>query len=286
MSFWDMFRRRRYHELLRLLGEHRVDLRDARQAQQGVKHSFSSEDEYICTLLFGAKIEEVITEGEKSEHFESEIRIIAPESYNNRFIALLYVPLDCQTEIETDDKAMIYFKAAPTWGEGIPSWDGAHWWLRFIEPLAELPPGVMMVSLQRPMTNDPSKRCKFEPQTIFWPRDLPLSQQIPAIMETEGVECIVDRVARHSVFPYIFKAGEKLTELDPITKQILLSVRDISKFSTESLEDIYSNLLDLASVTTASIGLNKSQMEAIQQARKAPGGFVIAHGGPGTGKTQ
>ena len=166
------------------------------------------------------------------------------------------------------------------------SWEEAHWWSRFIEPLAELPPGVMIVSLQKPMPNDSTKRSKYEPQTISWGRDLPLSKQIPSIMETEGVECKVDTVARHSVFPYIFKAREKLTALDPITKRILLSVRDISKFPTESLRDIYSTLLDPACVATASQGLNKSQMEAIQQVRKAPGGFVIAHGGPGTGKTQ
>ena len=155
-----------------------------------------------------------------------------------------------------------------------------------MEPFGGLPPGVMLVSLQKPTPNDISKRSTYKPQTIPWPKDLGSQEQIQSIMKEKGVECKVDTVARHSIFPYIFKACEKLHQLDPITRWILVDLRGTSESPRVLRQDIYSTILDSACATTASEGLNESQMQAIQEARKAPGGFVIAHGGPGTGKTQ
>ncbi|KAK4937961.1 hypothetical protein LTR10_021526 [Elasticomyces elasticus] len=49
--------------------------------------------------------------------------------------------------------------------------------------------------------------------------------------------------------------------------------------------DIYANVQDCAKEPEAEMDLNESQKEAIVNGRKAPGGFVLCHGGPGTGKT-
>lgn len=124
-----MFRQKRYYHVIQNLTEHKYNLSDLRQAQQGVKHSFVDLEQYICILSFGAKIEEAITERGQTEHFESHIRILTPKSPDeNRFTALLFVPSDCRAGIETDGKAMICFKVAQCLRgeEDKLDWEKAH----------------------------------------------------------------------------------------------------------------------------------------------------------------
>ncbi|KAI1627539.1 P-loop containing nucleoside triphosphate hydrolase protein [Exophiala viscosa] len=72
--------------------------------------------------------------------------------------------------------------------------------------------------------------------------------------------------------------------LDGMDKAVLdlLLARHPSNIETF---DIYAKVRDCAQNPETEMNLNDSQKEAVVNGRKAPGGFVLCHGGPGTGKT-
>jgi hypothetical protein len=58
-----------------------------------------------------------------------------------------------------------------------------------------------------------------------------------------------------------------------------------NKLGSIQKKDIYGSLVNKDLAAEHSMNLNDSQKSAIRMARSAPAGFVVCHGGPGTGKT-
>ncbi|KIW57473.1 hypothetical protein PV05_06021 [Exophiala xenobiotica] len=59
----------------------------------------------------------------------------------------------------------------------------------------------------------------------------------------------------------------------------------VGNFTSLKVFNIYATLANKSLASETYMELNDSQTEAIHMGKKAPGGFVVCHGGPGTGKT-
>ena len=301
MSIWQHFTCGAYRQVVSAitdkkriglsdLGRNNFDYFDDSDDSDDVKAKvvFSSFDEYRCTLGLGAKIEEAVSDKGQTKSFVTYIRVLKPEPGDILLTALLKVPKDDVDKIEIADRGRINFadddSSTPLRHCG--RWLDASWGLRFIASSYNLPPGFMTVSLQKPTKEEADGRRISEPQTISWPEGLSSTKRVAHILKEKGTGCKVVTLPRHSVFPYVFQAFQQLDKLDLGIQKILVGSRKRSERSGIYLRDVYSPLLDKTQVAQANMDLNESQMEAIRQARKAPEGFVIAHGGPGTGKTQ
>ncbi|KAK8054863.1 hypothetical protein PG993_000090 [Apiospora rasikravindrae] len=102
------------------------------------------------------------------------------------------------------------------------------------------------------------------------------------VLEQTGIPGYVDTVIRHGEFCYVFDAEQSLR-----TGGAHNSTGAFLSAPTNRVPnvDIYSRLGDKSLVESDFLQLNPSQREALSLTRSAPAGFVIAHGGPGTGKT-
>lgn len=292
MSAWEYFTRGDYAVAIQVLQTEEPDLSNQKQKSLEANYSFADLDEYICTLLFAAKVEEALSDRNKNHHFNSVIRILDLFPGENGFMGSLNTPKKYCSDIQTGDKAILHFRVEK-------QLDRTTWNLTFIEALPGLPPGFMTVTgrkfpekntdemrQQVLLDNDTDEETRYQPQAVSWPKHTPSSKKISHIAKTAGTKCTVDILSRQSIFPCVFQAGGVLHTLDSSIKQILIDPRGGIESDSISRLDIYSTLQNPECASPSKLCLNQSQRDVIEQARRAPGGFVIAHGGPGTGKTQ
>ncbi|KAK8097429.1 P-loop containing nucleoside triphosphate hydrolase protein [Apiospora sp. TS-2023a] len=287
------------------------------------KNTFSSVKQYLATIAMGAKIVQEITEYEQGFVFhDSTIRVLKQKDQG--LIAVVELPKSHRDEIKDRNAVTIspgdrgflcleYFTAGDATG-AVPTRVKVRFFMEFIEPLPSSAPGVLAAKLKprqkRPKKSesDQSKGMhEDKPDLKTFPkvRDLPdsltnksamafvmktLSKvQVPEslkgpdsimdyIMKQKGMKGLVDTVVRHSEFVYVY---EGMANIQPALKSYLaLGIK-----SPVRCVDIYSPLEDKDLVNSDCMQLNQSQRAALELGRSAPGGFVVAHGGPGTGKT-
>lgn len=291
MDLWQYFTYKDYGTVLKTLNADKLVPKEVLgKNPQAAKYRFSSFAEYLCTLGLCAKIEQVITERDQYHTFHCNIRVLEQPG-SSKLIALLLIPEKCRGEIVPGDKAEVHFRVGM-------DFEKAFWELKFIEPLPSSPPGVMTATIQRSIGKDDKNKSKdkdkskdvsqFTPTTIPLPKNVDAAEAISSIGKHKGNGCKVVTLPRHSIFPYVFQALEDLLKSKDLYKEhpsIAHSFGTI-RLEQEPRYDIYSSISDKTCIAKGNLGLNDSQMVVVQQGRTAPGGFVIAHGGPGTGKTQ
>ncbi|KAK7923644.1 Regulator of nonsense transcripts 1-like protein [Apiospora marii] len=113
------------------------------------------------------------------------------------------------------------------------------------------------------------------------PYNLSGGESMEYILRQSGTPGYVDTVIRHSEFCYVFEAWQYIyTKLEQERLKFLSN-------PTPHAEriDIYAGLADKQIIESDHLQLNPSQKKALDLGRSAPAGYVIANGGPGTGKT-
>ncbi len=272
MNIWQDFVRQDYDGVLRILINNNSPIPGLENREsQRAKLSFSSFKEYLCTLGLCAKIEQEISERYQGYQFNTIIRILEPQDDISKLAGLLKIPETIRDEISAGDKAYLNFRVGR-------SFEKKSWTLQFIEPFPCSPPGLMTATLTRPNRENDKE---YTPQTIPWPDAQTPANVIPHIMKGKGNECQVVIVPGHSIFPYVFQALDILWKTTAIGNPLgAVELRREPKY------DIYSTIEDMDCISKKNFDLNDSQMAAVQRGRVAPAGVVIAHGGPGTGKTQ
>ncbi|KAK7968713.1 P-loop containing nucleoside triphosphate hydrolase protein [Apiospora saccharicola] len=113
------------------------------------------------------------------------------------------------------------------------------------------------------------------------PYNLSGGEAMAHILEQTGTPGYVDTVIRHSEFCYVFEAWQYLYTKSQQERLKFLS----APTPHETKIDIYAGLADKGLVDSDYLQLNPSQKKALDLGRSAPAGYVIANGGPGTGKT-
>ncbi|KAK8043864.1 hypothetical protein PG994_012702 [Apiospora phragmitis] len=114
---------------------------------------------------------------------------------------------------------------------------------------------------------------------VVVPCNLSGTESMTYILEQAGTPGYVDTVIRHSEFCYVFEAWTCLCRQRRSLKFLSAPAPPVPRV------DIYDGLADKTLVDSYCLQLNPSQRVALQLGRSAPAGFVIANGGPGTGKT-
>ncbi|KAK7941560.1 uncharacterized protein PG986_013947 [Apiospora aurea] len=287
------------------------------------KDSFSSVEEYVATIMMGAKIVQVITEYEQGFLFDNAtIRILRQKDHG--LIAIVELPKFHREAIKDRDALTIspgdrgFLRLEyRTKGEetgSVPTKVVVRLHMEFIEPLPSSPPGVLAAKLKprqkRPKKSDSDhslgkdedmpdlyttpnigdlhnsltnkKTMAFVLKTLPQIR-VPASVKGPDsimryILNQPGLKGEVDTVVRHTEFVYVYQSVSGIPTL-------LRSYLAFGPRPQTPRVDIYSPLEDKSLVDSDCMQLNQSQRAALELGRSAPAGFVIAHGGPGTGKT-
>ncbi|KAK8875242.1 DNA helicase [Apiospora arundinis] len=284
------------------------------------KTSFSSTEEYLATIAMGAKIAQTITEYEQGFIFNNcRIRILRQKDHG--MIAVVELPLWHREKlakkktntISPGDRGFLCLEYDATTEKG-SFHVKVRFQMDFIEPFPSSPQGILAAKLKprqkRPKSsNSDTSLGKDEDQPDFVVRpsydglhntlnhkatmafvhdtiphiEVPRSVQGPDnvisyIMKRRPIMGGVDTVDRHSEFVYVYQS---MSRIHPNLQEWLAAG---PKMRAPRL-DIYSPLDDKSLVDSDHLQLNQSQRAALEMGRSALGGFVIAHGGPGTGKT-
>lgn len=110
------------------------------------------------------------------------------------------------------------------------------------------------------------------------------------ILDSRGWTAMVRPVLEDSTFERSRRALDVLNSrfgepgVDGMNKAVLDVLLARHPMAIETF-DMYASVHNCAPTPEAQMNLNESQKQAVANGRKAPAGFVICHGGPGTGKT-
>ncbi|KAK8126983.1 uncharacterized protein PG998_002742 [Apiospora kogelbergensis] len=286
------------------------------------KNSFSSVGEYVATITMGAKIVQSITEYEQDFDFNKcKVRILKQK--NHSMMAVVTLPLWHREKVEKGkptispgDRGFLCLQYHTSTDKGDFS-VLVRYHMEFIEPLPSSAPGVLLAKLKprqkRPRRSEhdrslgkdegrpdlqlspvipslPNSLTNKDAWAFVWNTiphvHVPSKSMGPDIMKHIMKQpCIVggvDTVVRHSEFVYVYQAIQGM--LDGNRGSLLGFLASGGKMNMKPV-DIYSSLADTTLVDSEHLQLNQSQRSALAKGRSAPAGFVIAHGGPGTGKT-
>jgi hypothetical protein len=164
--------------------------------------SFFSWDDYSVTLGVGTKIAREAKENAEREDFECAMHIIGAEKGDRgRYFAIFQVPRD-QGQLagfSPGDKAKVKFKEAGQATEG-HSWD-----MHVIEPIPWSGAGVVTGCLEAGADIESPRRLRVTPV----PRDH-FGFGFKTVLAGPGLKATVSPESRHSEFPYIMDAFNKL----------------------------------------------------------------------------
>ncbi|KAK6863561.1 hypothetical protein PG995_000089 [Apiospora arundinis] len=295
------------------------------KSKRPCKSSFSSTDEYFATIGLGAKVIQTLTEREQGFKFDSVLRILKQDDNGLIAIVETPKKTKSNlwknpsTSIVPGDRGFVHLRYSIKGGtdDSEPIRVGVRLAMEFIEPFPSSPPGFLAAKLQPRQKRERRSPYDFslgkdEAMPDLWtipeiqkllndledaeawafvlktiqhikvPQHLSAQACMSHILEQEGTPGYVDTVIRHSEFCFVFEAWEKLQNQGGH----IHTSKYLSAPSEKAPQvDIYSRLEDKSLVDSDCLQLNPSQKEALDLTRTAPAGFVIAHGGPGTGKT-
>ncbi|EXJ62897.1 hypothetical protein A1O7_03340 [Cladophialophora yegresii CBS 114405] len=251
----------------------------ASNPEEPARASFFSSNDYFATLGVGTKILREAKEKADREDFECAIHVIsAEEGDRNRYYAIFKVPRDQGrlAGFSSGDRATVAFKD----DNGATSWS-----MHVIEPIPWSGNGVVTACLEFGKDVTSPRRLRLTPV----PRGRGGSG-FRKILEGPGLKATVCPEARHSEFPYIMDAFDILRSTLPAARPGSMGMAVCrflvgNKPGSIPKKDIYGLLANKDLAAEQNMDLNDGQKTAISMARCAPAGFVLCHGGPGTGKT-
>jgi hypothetical protein len=245
---------------------------------------FTDFEDYLLTMRRGTqKLEEETMKAEKAPIDSCNIKLLRlGDDNDDEFNAIFRTPSGYAGKLEPGDKAIAYLYMEGT--------TGGPWDMRVIEQPACARAGEITAVLARRWNGD-SKRWVDgrKVATIKPPAALKGGAELGYILRQRGIEARIQPIDRHSLWVYIRKAWALLQALSLSTRVSPMSesLRDflVGNFTNMKVFNIYDTLGNKSLASEKWLELNDSQKEAIHMGTKAPGGFVICHGGPGTGKT-
>ncbi|KAI1626688.1 P-loop containing nucleoside triphosphate hydrolase protein [Exophiala viscosa] len=287
------------------------------------KTSFFHLQDYIGVLGVGTLIVKEIVEKKKTESIVSPVVFLPHhEAGTRKFIALFKVPRRRQEDFSPGEKASASFRPgtiAPSDDDGNDcgsscvtdesdneqsplengglGYGGAKrsrlpWDVRILRPIPSSGIGVSTAIVERRRHKDTGRFIDDQLLSVT-----PLGAEFRtspaafrALLESSKTSCRVVPDLRHSIFYYVFPALEVLERrlcspfgrsLDKALSEALLS----NDFESVPKFNIYWSLSNDKYADEQYMDLNESQMGATRLGYEAPAGFVICHGGPGTGKT-
>lgn len=330
MDLYKKFERKGYRSVIESIIRNEPDAQSLEwkhvvdKPSQPAMTSFSTTEQYVATILMGAKIVQTITEYEQGFDFDNcKVRIL--KQRGGTMMAVVELPEEHRkkvarsktTTILPGDRGFLHLQYK-TNVAGQDVFVEVRLQMEFIEPFPSSAPGILAAKLnhrQKRLKNNPHDNSsgrygdmpdlRIKPKVydlhdslsnktsaaFVWdtiphvnvPANLKGPYIISYIRKQAGVKGGIDTVARHSEFVYVYQAALKMSTLEP---EFLLLKFLASGGKTGRHLDIYSMLDDKTSINSDYLQLNESQRKALEMGQSAPEGFVIAHGGPGTGKTQ
>ncbi|KAK5279616.1 hypothetical protein LTR40_007537 [Exophiala xenobiotica] len=253
---------------------------------------FTDFQDYLRTMGRGAqRLEEETMKEEKAPIDSCNIKLLRlGDNNNNEYNAIFRTPAGYRGKLEPGDRAVAYLKIEETQDSNIEETKGGPWDMRMIEPPAYARRGEITAVLARRWNEDHDKWFdERELPTITPPSDRKGGAELGYILKQRGIEARIEPVDRHSLWVYIKKAYFQLhtlslsTRLSPVEQSVLDFL--VGDFTSLKAFNIYDTLMNKSLASETCMELNDSQKEAIHMGTKAPGGFVVCHGGPGTGKT-
>lgn len=256
------------------------------------KHTFSSVREYLAAIWLGAKIAQETEEKDQESEFTADLHIVGLE--DGKFMCFFDIPDEIKEKmlanpkarVEEGDHMVAWFQHDKKKGDSGVSYD-----LRIIESLPFSKYGSMTAAMtRRSRTSVVEESGLPDPPATSLESlsDMSNTEKMEHIMAGPTAKAKIRTVWRHTEFVYVFKAALSLESgfrsgLYEIG-QILLNP-PASKGPIRRL-DMYHTLANKDLASPDRLDLNESQKNALQMGRHALGGFLVAHGGPGTGKTQ
>lgn len=256
------------------------------------KHRFSTVREYLAAIWLGAKIAQEIEGKDQESAFTARLHIVGLE--DGKLMCFFDIPHEVKKEMiknpkarpEEGDHMVARFQHDKKRSDSTVSYD-----LRIIEPLAFSKSGSLTAAMTRRLGTGVVEETKLPDPPVTSLEslsDMSNVEKMKHIMAGPAAEVKIRTVWRHTEFVYVFKAALLLesgsrSDLYDIG-QILLNP-PASQHPIRRL-DIYDTLLDKDLAAPDKLDLNESQKNALRMGGHALGGLLVAHGGPGTGKTQ
>lgn len=282
--------------------------------------SFVDWNTYTEVLATAAAVEQEIAEKDITAPIKCRVVLLQRhKDDHNTYIAIFEVPTERRVKLSPGDKAWVYLSPKP--GDYLPDepprsrpkdcrssrlpqdnpfpdrrkYARGQWDLRVLEPIPSSGRGIVTALIER--------RRRASGDGYLDPRPHPVSS-IPTYIQGSTVSgrprnsmilskllseskifATIIPLARHSIFCYVFEGLRELEERRPGMQQDVAQLLLGTDLDKVGRYDIYGSLDDISHANEDVLNLNDSQKQAIRLGRSAPAGFVLCHGGPGTGKT-
>ncbi|KAJ9623353.1 hypothetical protein H2204_011169 [Knufia peltigerae] len=245
-----------------------------------IRVKFRNFSDYLSTVGAGEhKLQEQIRLAETAPIESCSLMLTKRANRNvQEFNAFFRTPPWYRGKLQAGDKALVSLY--------LPNGRRERWLMRVIEPphYARASEIVAVLSPAPEWRGGDQIKPITPPPPKFTGRE-----ELDWILKQTGIRARIAPEFRHSLWYYITRASEELfhrscqVSIDPLEKSALDFL--VGKFEDLREVNIYSTLHDESLASNALMDLNDGQKQAIEMAKKAPGGFLICHGGPGTGKT-
>ncbi|KIW56291.1 hypothetical protein PV05_04961 [Exophiala xenobiotica] len=254
------------------------------------QRAFLDWDDYKHTFAIGMEYERRLDEGENDSGYKCDVRIIEmPESKNRKFQMIIF----CKRKIDLapGDKAHLWFVDGSDEDSDEDFDTGKIWDVTILPPVPYQPSKCLTATLIRRRDPDSHSYCDDRALVVFQRSAIPSGPDgRDFVLDQKSVEAIIQPDRMESTFKRNRQALEALNDrltvpdlqgMDKALSDFLLARHPskITKF------DMYASLAETPADPEASLDLNESQKAAVRAGREAAAGFLVCHGGPGTGKT-
>ncbi|KAJ9500643.1 hypothetical protein H2202_003859 [Exophiala xenobiotica] len=250
------------------------------------QRAFLSWDEYKHTFAIGMEYERRLDEGENDKGYKCDVRIIEMPDTKNRKYQMI---ISCKRKIDLapGDKAHLWFD-----DDSDEDLDRSKIWdVTILPPVPYQPSKWLTATLTRRRNPETHRYCDDRNLVAIQRSAIPSgSAGRDFVLDQKSVEALIQPDKIESTFKRNREALEvlndrfNLPDLQGMDKALLdfLLARHPSKITKF---DMYATLAETSADPEASLNLNESQKAAVRLGRDAAAGFLVCHGGPGTGKT-
>ncbi|KIV84947.1 hypothetical protein PV11_00692 [Exophiala sideris] len=247
--------------------------------------------DYAFTLGIGMEYERQLAEA-KNNTYQCQVRVVEVRGHQSKFQVVISGPPNMK--LAPGDKATLVFvedlelnRRAPK-GEKQPQ---KAWEIHISQPVSFSPRDSLAATMFRRGEEFPQIFCGQHVVPVIQRNEIPSGKAgRDFILKSRSWKATVRPVLEDSTFARSRLAldilDKKFTQpsVDSMSKAVL-SVLLARHPANIEMFDIYTSVHDCPRQPESEMNLNGSQKQAISNGRKAPGGFVLCHGGPGTGKT-
>ncbi|KIX97972.1 uncharacterized protein Z520_06050 [Fonsecaea multimorphosa CBS 102226] len=290
--------------------------KDVPETSESSRVSFASWEEYLATLGSGALIESFLEDREKNGAFNTRIKLLGhKQGKETRCFCLFKVPRRCSENFSQGDRASAHlttkisgliplFDALSVRSTDVSSVDGhtskssrqrsrGPWDISILPPFPQGPPEVAWALIERRRDERKGEYYDKGNYSVTSFSEFNTTQQnrgiraaIWSLLDKSSIYAKIIPEDRHGIFVYVFRALLELKRLvqGPQYSEVLKVLLGSRPDDAAQL-NIYQSLSDPSLAREQGMNLNESQKEAIRLGHHAPAGFVLCHGGPGTGKT-